>query len=125
MASRHLLADVCEARLEQIFLMAKEMIQNSPARDRVFAGVVLTGGTSLMEGIERLAERLFGLPVKVGHPVGLKGLSGVVGSPIYSTGIGLVMHGFHAEPVKDSMFSQGNMFQRFLHNVKRFIDWYA
>lgn len=122
---RRFLCEISEARLEQIFMMAKQMVESSPARDRIFGGIVLTGGTSLMHGIVDLAERVFEMPVKVGMPHGLKGMSGVVSSPIYSTAIGLVLHGHSAEPVNEQFYANGSILRKAMFNLKRFIDWYA
>lgn len=124
-ANRRFLCEISEARLEQIFSMAKQMVDSSPVKNKIYGGVVLTGGTSLMHGITELAERLFEMPAKVGLPQGLKGMSGVVSSPIYSTGIGLVVHGITAEPVNAQYYSNGNVFRKIAYNFKRFIDWYS
>ena len=62
--------------------------------DKFFSGVVITGGSALIEGIGELGEKVFECPVRVGIPKGLKGMTGVINSPIYSTGVGLVQHGF-------------------------------
>lgn len=124
-ASRRFLCEIAEARLEQIFMMAKQMVDSSPVRNKIYAGVVLTGGTSLMHGINELAERIFEMPAKVGIPQGLKGMSGVVSSPIYSTGIGLVLHGLTNEPIDTHYYSNGNIFRKVVYNFKRFIDWYS
>lgn len=124
-ASRKFLCEIAEARLEQIFVMAKQMVEASPVRNRIYAGVVLTGGTSLMHGITQLAERIFEMPTKVGIPQGLKGMSGVVSSPIYSTGIGLVLHGLTAEPPSTHYYSNGNVFRKVAFSLKKFIDWYS
>lgn len=124
-ASRRFLCEIAEARLEQIFMMAKQMVDASPVRNKIYAGVVLTGGTSLMHGIAELAERIFEMPAKVGLPQGLKGMSGVVSSPIYSTGIGLVLHGLTSEPPSSHYYSNGNIFRKVAYNLKRFIEWYS
>lgn len=124
-ANRRFLCEIAEARLEQIFMMAKQMIDASPVRNKVYGGVVLTGGTALMHGITELGERLFEMPTKVGVPQGLKGMSGIVSSPIYSTAIGLVLHGLTNEPVNAQYYSNGNIFRKILYNFKRFIDWYS
>jgi cell division protein FtsA len=55
--------------------------------------VVLTGGTSKMEGVTELAEEIFHMPVRIGTPVNVKGLSDIVNNPIYSTGVGLLHFG--------------------------------
>jgi cell division protein FtsA len=57
------------------------------------SGIVLTGGTSIMEGMPEIAEQVFNLPVRRGYPVGITGLVDLVNSPIYATGVGLVIYG--------------------------------
>ena len=91
---RQKLADMIEARLEEIFHMVQERIKATPFRDKFFAGVVLTGGSALIDGITDLGEKVFECPCRVGVPQGLKGLTSVISSPIYSTSVGLVQHGF-------------------------------
>ncbi len=124
-ANRRFLCEIVEARLEQIFMMAKQMVDASPVKNRIYAGVVLTGGTSLMQGISELAERIFEMPAKVGSPQGLKGMSGPVASPIYATGIGLVIGGITNEPLNAQYYSNGNIFRKITHSLRRFIDWYS
>jgi len=92
--ARNKLSDIIEARLEEIFKLVIESIKSSASREKYFAGVVLTGGTTLLEGIAELGEKVFECPCRVGVPYGLKGMSSVISSPIYSTGVGLVQHGF-------------------------------
>jgi cell division protein FtsA len=124
-ANRRFLCEIAEARLEQIFLMAKQMVEASPVRNRIYAGIVLTGGTSLMHGIVELAERIFEMPAKVGVPQGLKGMSATVQSPIYSTGIGLVINGLTNEPINAQYYSNGNLLRKVAHGFKRFLEWYS
>jgi cell division protein FtsA len=87
---RRALAEIIEARLEEILFAVKRVVERSGHRDRIYAGLVLTGGTALLEGIVEVAERILELPARIGMPQGLRGLGEVVSSPIYSTGVGLV-----------------------------------
>jgi cell division protein FtsA len=57
------------------------------------AGIVLTGGTSKMEGVVELAEEIFHMPVRVGYPQAVQGLTDIVRNPIYSTSVGLLQYG--------------------------------
>ena len=57
------------------------------------AGIVLTGGTSKMEGVVELAEEIFHMPVRVGFPQSIQGLNDIVRNPIYATGVGLLLYG--------------------------------
>jgi cell division protein FtsA len=121
--SRKFLAEVIECRLEEMLLMIKEKIDRLPAYERVYGGVVFTGGTSLQQGICDLGERVFNKPCKVSAPSGLSGLAGVVSSPIYSTGVGLVLYGLEHE--REQAFLDGNAFNKIVRRLKGFIDWYG
>jgi cell division protein FtsA len=89
--SRRELAEIIEARVEEILMDVQKYIQRSGIADRLYAGVVLTGGTALLEGIDSIAERVLGCPCRIGRPQhGLLGMAGVVNTPIYATGVGLI-----------------------------------
>src|SRR5437667_1769429 len=90
--SRHVLASMIEPRMEEIFLLANKEVKKNHFAELLGGGVVLTGGTSLMPGVTELAEQVFEMPVRLGAPQGLGGLSANVADPRYSTGVGLVMH---------------------------------
>tara|TARA_B110000459_G_scaffold161246_1_gene177245 strand:+ start:310 stop:1548 length:1239 start_codon:yes stop_codon:yes gene_type:complete len=91
--SRQALAEVVEPRYEELFSLVQAELRRSGFEDLVAAGMVLTGGTSKMEGVVELAEEIFHLPVRVGSPQNIRGLSEIVNNPIYSTGVGLVLYG--------------------------------
>ncbi|MBI2373553.1 MAG: cell division protein FtsA [Deltaproteobacteria bacterium] len=93
MLSRQILTEIIEPRVDEIFQLVKEEMQSTGYEDLLASGVVLTGGTSLLAGISNVAEDVLGLPVRLGAPRGVGGLIDVVNSPIYSTGVGLVLHG--------------------------------
>ena len=88
--SRRELAEIIEARVEEIMLEIKRQVERSGVADRIYAGVVLTGGTALLEGIDNVAERMMGYPCRVGRPQGLLGMGSVINTPIYSTVAGLL-----------------------------------
>ncbi len=88
--SRRELAEIIEARVEEIMFAVQKQIQRAGVGDRIYAGVVLTGGTALLDGITRVAERVLGYPCHVGRPQNLLGMGGVASTPIYSTAVGLV-----------------------------------
>jgi cell division protein FtsA len=90
--SRHVLASMIEPRMEEILQLANKEVKKNHFAELLGGGVVLTGGTSLMPGVVELAEQVFEMPVRLGAPSGLKGLSAKVCDPRYSTGVGLVMH---------------------------------
>ncbi|SEM29054.1 cell division protein FtsA [Syntrophus gentianae] len=91
--SRQILGRIIEARTEEILTMAYKEIVRSGYEDVLAAGIVLTGGTSLLDGITELAEQIFNTPVRRGYPRGIGGLTDVVNSPMHATGVGLVLYG--------------------------------
>jgi cell division protein FtsA len=95
--SRHVLASMIEPRMEEIFALANKEVKKNHFAELLGGGVVLTGGTSLMPGVVELAEQVFEMPVRLGVPQGLSGLSANVADPRFSTGVGLVLHAAHGE----------------------------
>jgi len=91
--ARQTLAEVVEPRYEELFTLVKAELQRSGYEDLIAAGIVLTGGSSKMEGAIELAEEIFHMPVRVGVPQYVSGLSDVVKNPIYSTGVGMLLFG--------------------------------
>lgn len=91
--SRRILAEILEPRVEELFQLVRQEIVRSGFEDRVTAGIVLTGGCSSLEGMPDLAEQVLNLPVRRGMPRGVGGLVDVVRSPLYATGVGLVLNG--------------------------------
>ncbi len=91
--SRQLLAEIIQPRVEEILTLVARDLTRAGLQDTATAGVVLTGGTSLLDGVVELAEQVFDLPVRRGAPDGVGGLSEVVRSPVYATGVGLALYG--------------------------------
>ncbi len=91
--ARQTLAEVVEPRIEELFGLVLADLRRSGFEDLVGSGIVLTGGSSKMEGMAELAEEVFHMPVRIGIPQYVGGLSGVVHNPIYATGVGLVLYG--------------------------------
>ena len=91
--SRQALAEVVEPRYVELFTLVQQELQRSGFQDMLAAGIVLTGGTSKMEGVVDLAEEIFHAPVRIGAPHNVAGLADIVRNPIYSTGVGLLLYG--------------------------------
>lgn len=93
------LCKIIEPRMEEIFEFAFNELNRSGFLDRLGAGVVVTGGTCLLKGTEELANKVFGMPVKLGIPTGISysGLAPEVESPVYSTAVGLALYGLDTE----------------------------
>ncbi|WP_415056586.1 cell division protein FtsA [Halopseudomonas sp.] len=91
--SRQALAEVVEPRYDELFTLIQAELRRSGFEDMIPAGIVLTGGTSKMEGAVELAEEIFHMPVRLGTPQEFKGLADVVRNPIYATSVGLLHYG--------------------------------
>jgi cell division protein FtsA len=90
--SRQSLAEVVEPRYDELFTLVQAELRRSGCEDLCAAGIVLTGGTSKMEGAVHLAEEIFHMPVRLGTPQNVRGLRDIVNNPIYSTGVGLLQY---------------------------------
>lgn len=91
--SRQSLAEVVEPRYDELFTLIQAELRRSGFEDLIPSGIVLTGGTSKMEGAAELAEEIFHMPVRVGYPQSIDGLADIVRNPIYSTAVGLLLYG--------------------------------
>ncbi|MBK1872975.1 MULTISPECIES: cell division protein FtsA [Marinobacter] len=92
--SRQALAEVVEPRYEELFTLVQSELRRSGFEDMIPAGIVITGGSSTMEGVVELAEEIFHMPVRLACPHAVSGMTEVVNNPIYATGVGLLIHGF-------------------------------
>ena len=99
--SRQSLAEVVEPRYDELFNLVQAELRRSGFENLLAAGIVLTGGTSKMEGVVELAEEIFHAPVRVGSPHSVTGLSDIVENPIYSTGVGLLQYGLKQQQEED------------------------
>ena len=91
--SRRDLADIIEARMEEIFMLARRQIFAAMPNAVLGAGIVITGGGAQVEGAVELAERVFAAPARLGSPVGLEDMAESIGNPPYATALGLVQYG--------------------------------
>jgi cell division protein FtsA len=91
--SRQILCEIIEPRLDEIFELVQKEIAKSGYEGSLASGVVVTGGAMLLPGALEMAERSFGLPVRLGTPARVWGLLDVISDPVYAVGVGLVLHG--------------------------------
>lgn len=91
--SRRLLAEIIEPRVEEIFSLIQREVMKAGYMDVLSAGIVITGGSTLLEGMPELAEMIFEMPVKRGLPLNIGGLRDVVNSPKFATAVGLLKYG--------------------------------
>ncbi len=123
--SRAVLASIIEPRLEEILSLTLREIKRTEFADMLGAGIVLTGGASLMEGLQELAERVFEMPVKLGIPMGFGGLTEAARSPVHATGVGLCMYGMENRTQRKVKKGMGDdnfrkIFERMKSWVKEF-----
>jgi len=111
--SRQILCEIIEPRVEELFGMVQQRLKKTGFEDMFASGVVLTGGTALMEGVQDAAERYLGLPIRKGAPRNIGGLMDVVNSPIYATGVGLVIYGAENQQESPRKFRSGGSVNRF------------
>jgi cell division protein FtsA len=90
---RRVLSDIIEPRVEEIFAVIRTRIEDTGLLEQLSAGAVLTGGAVLMEGMTEFAEEILGMPVRLGVPVGVGGITQLVAGPQCATGVGLVQYG--------------------------------
>jgi cell division protein FtsA len=95
--SRQALAEVVEPRYDELFTLVQAELRRSGFEDLIAAGIVLTGGSSKMEGVVELAEEIFHMPVSLGIPRHVAGLKDIVRNPVYATGVGLLLYGKQRE----------------------------
>lgn len=90
---RKLIGEIIECRVEEIFALALHRIQQQDLYDGLSTGVVITGGAAVMPGMTEIAEAVFERPVHLGLPVQISGLTDLVNTPMYATGVGLTLLG--------------------------------
>jgi cell division protein FtsA len=116
---RQILGEILEPRVEEIFSLIKREIFRAGMDKVITSGVVLTGGSSLLEGVTDIAETVFDLPSRLGRPMGISGLTDVVNNPMYATGVGLVLYGARVQPKKKFRIRDSNIFNRVMTRMKR------
>jgi len=115
---RQILGEILEPRMEEIFSLIKREIYRAGMERIITSGVVLTGGTSLLEGVTDIAESVFDLPARLGTPMGISGLTDVVNNPMYATAVGLVLYGARNQPKKKFRIRDTNIFNRVMTRMK-------
>ena len=116
---RQILGEIIEPRMEEIFTLIDREIFRAGVENMITSGVVVTGGTALLDGITEVAESIFNLPTRLGRPQGIGGLVDVVNNPMYATGVGLVLYGARNQPEKKFRIRDTNIFNRIITRMKR------
>lgn len=110
--SRQILGDILEPRVEEIFELVHREIERMKLTELLASGVVLTGGTTLLPGMVEVAEDVIGLPVRQGIPQSVGGLVDIVKSPMYATGVGLVLYGAQQADQRYSRARDENIYSK-------------
>ncbi len=115
---RRILAEIVESRVEEIFTMVKERLEMSGLYNSLTAGIVITGGSSVLPGLLDTAEKILGLPVRIGIPGDNSELEDIVKTPFHSAAIGSILVSLSKENLPEE---EGNgILRRFSSSIKRF-----
>jgi len=120
--SRQILGEILEPRMEEIFTLIKREIYRAEMENLIPSGIVLTGGSALLNDVTEIAESVFNLPTRLGKPMGIGGLVDVVNNPMYATGVGLVLYGAKNQTRKKFRIRDGNIFNRVMSRMKK---WFS
>jgi cell division protein FtsA len=118
--SRRELAEIIEPRADEMFDLVRHEITRAGYEGVLGAGVVITGGTSMLEGMPDAAERVLNLPARRGVPHGVEGLRDIAGTPMHATGVGLILHACHHS---DEMETAGRNGRRVGRVFGRMKEW--
>lgn len=116
---RKILGEILEPRVEEIFSLIKREIYRAGMENLIVSGMVLTGGSALLDGATEIAESIFELPTRLGKPREISGLVDVVNNPMYATGVGLVLYGARNQTTKKFRIRDVNIFNRIMTRMKK------
>jgi len=120
--SRQILCEIIEPRLEEIFHLVRREIAKSGYQSTLASGVVMTGGSTLLPGMIEMAQQVLGVPVRLGLPTHVGGLIDVISSPIYATGVGLVLYGMKSSEKNFFRIREDNVFSKVRNRMS---DWFS
>jgi len=118
--SRQVLAEVVEPRIEELYSLVQRVLRESGYEELLSSGIVLTGGSSVMQGMVELGEEIFHMPVRLGVPRYAGGLSDVVRSPRYATAVGLLLEG-RSQVERGILARQGGSFKQVMSRMR---EWF-
>ena len=116
--SRKTLAEVIEPRVEELYSLIQAELRRSGYEELLSSGIVLTGGSSMMQGMVELGEEIFHMPVRVGQPAYSGGLAEVVRHPRYSTAMGLLLEGMQQYRAQELARTQTGAVQQLVDRMK-------
>lgn len=118
MLSRQTLAEVIEPRVEELYMLVQAELRRSGFENLLSSGIVITGGSSAMQGMVELGEEIFHMPVRLGLPRYIGGLSDVVKTPRFSTSVGLLLYGLEQYHQDQTARQRSNSFSDVLSSMK-------
>ncbi|UCG51883.1 MAG: cell division protein FtsA [Candidatus Latescibacterota bacterium] len=118
---KQLLSAIIEPRVKELFSLINDQINKNDFKRVLGAGVVVTGGSSMLSGTRELAEQVFDLPVRVGTPMAVEGLTEVVSHPMYATGVGLLLYSDASEVARLQRASSRNWWRHSFSQLRRAI----
>lgn len=117
--SQRIMGEILEPRIEEMLFLLNQEIIDSSFKDRINAGVVITGGTALLPHIVDLAEQIFDLPVRIGFPQDLHEAPEAIHSPQLATGVGLVRYSSQNSPGQKFRSKDNSLLSRFSGWLKK------
>ena len=125
---RKLLAEIIQARIEELFCLVREEMRKSGYDGLLPAGIVITGGTAELPGVLEMAGQILDLPARIGSPLGLHGIADSINRPAYSTAVGLLLWGLshtsfqlEEDEVEEESLATETMLSRFGRWLRTFI----
>jgi cell division protein FtsA len=113
------LAEIIEPRYDELFILIRNELRKVGLENSLGSGIVLTGGSSKIQGVMELAARKFELPVRIGVPMHITGLNDTLKNPIFATGIGLLLYGLqHQQRSETEIVVEPKGVKEFLVRVK-------
>jgi len=120
--SRRVMGEILEPRVEEMFSLVKQQLDDSSYGGSINAGLVLTGGSSLLANMVDLAEQIFDLPARIGYPRKVGGMADMVKTPQFSTAIGLIFFGMRNETCHRFKEEEGGLVSRLINRMR---DWFG
>ncbi len=116
---RQILGEILEPRMEEIFTLIKSELYRAGMENVITAGMVITGGTALLDGAAEIAESVLDQPTRLGKPMSITGLVDVVNNPMYSTAVGLVIYGAKNQSDRSFRIKEGSVLNRIISRMKK------
>jgi len=119
---RQILGEILEPRMEEMFTLIKREIVRAEMESMINSGIVITGGTALLDGVIDVAESVLNVPARLGRPQGIGGLVDVVNNPMYATAVGLVLFGAKNRTQSKFRIRDANIFNRVMTRMKKWFQ---